>query len=141
MSSSTIKRTVHFRGREMTISEAGRIFMRAWEASERAHLKELIFRIPIGYDPPTESGFVREHDYNLLLTNELVYRIFAMPKIGERRSFVEAWNELSDECFNGNELVSFDPVSQDIAEWAKGKGYYLEFDEIEVVDEACKRAS
>jgi hypothetical protein len=131
---------VRFRGREVPIKQAGEAFIRCWEASERSHLKALIFRIPLVYDPPTKSGFVREHDLNALLTNELVYRIFAMPKVGIRKSFVEAWDELSEECFDGNDLVSFEPVQQDIVEWARRKGYFIEFDELEVVDDACRKA-
>ena len=124
-------RMVRIHGREMSVADAGRAFIAAWEASQQAHLKELIFRVPV------VEG---EYDLNLLLTNEMAYRIFKMPKVGIRVSFAEAIKERGDACFDGKELVSFEPVEEDLVDWAIRNGRYIEFDEIEVVDEACKKA-
>jgi hypothetical protein len=130
---------VNFRGQKLPLAQVGRLFIQAWEASEKAHLRKLLFRIPLAYDPPTKSGFVREWDFNPSLTNELVYRILKMPRVGVRKSFIAAKFELMDECFDASgELVSFEPVDQDLVKWAQKKGYYIEFDELEIVSDSWK---
>jgi hypothetical protein len=129
---------VKFKGQEIPLKVAAKIFIKAWEEMERVHLKNLMFRIPIVYKKSKNPGsdFVHEHDYNLCLTNELVYRIFKMPKVGTRKSFVEAFEEKQECCFDENgELVSFEPTTWDLVKWAEEKGYYIEFDEIAVVEE------
>jgi hypothetical protein len=117
---------VRIKGHLLPLQTVAKIFIQAWEQRERLHLQSLIFRIPV---------IDGEHDDNLLLTNELVYRILKMPKVGIRKNFSDAIDEQSDACFDASgELVSFEPCDQDIVEWAIERGYYLDFDELEILE-------
>lgn len=133
---------VRFAGRTLPLKAVMEAFFRAWERDKENRLKELIFRIP-SHIRTEKNGLSHTQDLNDCLTNELVYRILKMPKTGTRRSFVEAFNERMEECFggeDGRDLISFDPLDQDLVEWAQKKGYYIEFDELEIVDGACREA-
>jgi hypothetical protein len=126
-------RMVRIKGHLLPLQSVAKVFIQAWEQREKLHLQNLMFRIPIIYD--TVNGFTYVHDHNLLLTNKLVYRILKMPKVGIRINFSDAIDKRGDACFDASgELVSFEPCDQDIVEWALERGYYIDFDELEILE-------
>lgn len=127
----TVIMRVRFRGELVEWKLLVDAYMLAWEKREQEHLDRLLFRIP-----PDPRGF----DMNKVLTNELVYRIFRMSREGRTRiDFHEAIERHGDACFDATgDLVTFEPLDEDIVKWAERHGYYIDFDQIEMVDDLAR---
>ena len=80
-------------------------------------------------------------DLNNAMSDDLIFRILRMPKIGKRLSIGRAYTLMTERCFRPDDPTFLDltPCAQDLVEWAKRHGYHIEPDpgELEFTNLAC----
>lgn len=70
----------------------------------------------------TDTGFV---DLNELLHPQEIQELFQLPQYGVQVTLDQAYKLWLDSCFEGNMLITLDPVAQTFSSWLKENNYFL----------------